>query len=86
MQASSIARADPGSGFRAGRRPAYRPVEFFNTEKWYRFLARFDGEDVFDHYPNLVGSGCRTPEAGQQVEFESGPGRQGGEARNVRVI
>ena len=70
----------------SGRRPAYRPVKFFDSAKRYRFLSRPDGEGVFVHYPNLVGSGFRTLEAGQQVEFEIGPRHQGDEARNVGVI
>jgi superfamily II DNA/RNA helicase len=61
-------------------------VKFFNSEKGYGFVSRPDGEDVFVHYSNVQGSGYRTLEAGQQVEFEVAPGRKGDEARNVRVI
>jgi CspA family cold shock protein len=41
---------------------------------------------VFVHYSNVAGTGFRTLEAGQQVEFEIAPGRKGDEARNVKVI
>jgi CspA family cold shock protein len=61
-------------------------VKFFNAEKGYGFVSRPDGEDVFVHYSNVQGSGYRTLEAGQQVEFEVAPGRKGDEARNVRVV
>jgi superfamily II DNA/RNA helicase len=61
-------------------------VKFFNSEKGYGFVSRPDGEDVFVHYSNVQGSGYRSLEAGQQVEFEVAPGRKGDEARNVRVI
>ena len=61
-------------------------VKFFNNEKGYGFLSRPDGEDVFVDYSNIEGSGFRTLEAGQQVEFEIGQGRKGDEARGVRVI
>jgi CspA family cold shock protein len=61
-------------------------VKFFNSEKGYGFVSRPDGEDVFVHYSNVQGSGYRTLEAGQQVEFEVAPGRKGDEARNVKVI
>jgi superfamily II DNA/RNA helicase len=61
-------------------------VKFFNAEKGYGFVSRPDGEDVFVHYSNVQGSGYRTLEAGQQVEFEVAPGRKGDEARNVKVI
>jgi len=61
-------------------------VKFFNSEKGYGFVSRPDGEDVFVHYSNVQGSGYRSLEAGQQVEFEVAPGRKGDEARNVKVI
>jgi cold shock protein len=61
-------------------------VKFFNAEKGYGFLSRPDGDDVFVHYSNVEGSGYRSLEQGQNVEFEIGPGRKGPEARNVRVI
>jgi CspA family cold shock protein len=61
-------------------------VKFFNTEKGYGFISRPDGDDVFVHYSNIEGSGFRSLEEGQQVEFEIGPGRKGDEALNVRVV
>jgi len=61
-------------------------VKFFNAEKGYGFLSRPDGDDVFVHFSNIEGEGYRSLEAGQQVEFEVGPGRKGDEARNVRVM
>ncbi len=61
-------------------------VKFFNTEKGYGFLSRPDGDDVFVHYSDVEGTGFRTLEEGQQVEFDIAPGRKGEEARNVKVI
>lgn len=61
-------------------------VKFFNNEKGYGFVSRPDGEDVFVHYSAIVGSGFRTLEAGQEVEFDIAPGRKGDEARNVKAI
>ena len=61
-------------------------VKFFNAEKGYGFISRDDGDDVFVHFSNITGTGYRTLEAGQQVEFEIGPGARGDEAKNVRVI
>ena len=61
-------------------------VKFFNSEKGFGFISREQGDDVFVHYSNIEGSGYRTLEEGQQVEFDVGPGRKGEEAQNVRVI
>ena len=61
-------------------------VKFFDAQKGYGFISREGGEDVFVHYSNIAGSGYRSLEQGQQVEFEVGPGRKGDEAQNVRVI
>ena len=61
-------------------------VKFFNNEKGYGFISRQGGDDVFVHFSNIDGSGFRTLEEGQNVEFEIGPGRKGDEALSVRVI
>lgn len=61
-------------------------VKFFHTEKGYGFISREDGDDVFVHYSNIEGSGYRSLEEGQKVEFEVGPGRKGDEALNVRAV
>jgi CspA family cold shock protein len=61
-------------------------VKFFNNEKGYGFISRDGGEDVFVHFSNIDGSGFRSLEAGQTVEFEVGPGKKGEEALKVRVI
>jgi len=59
-------------------------VKFFNAEKGYGFISIEGGEDVFVHYSNIEGSGYRSLDEGQQVEFEVGPGRKGPEALEVR--
>jgi len=61
-------------------------VKFFNNEKGYGFISRPDGDDVFVHFSNIEGSGYKTLEEGQNVEFEVAPGRKGEEAQNVRVV
>lgn len=61
-------------------------VKFFNNEKGYGFISRPDGDDVFVHFSNIEGSGFKTLEEGQNVEFDIGPGRKGDEAQNVRVV
>jgi len=54
-------------------------VKFFNNEKGFGFIARV-------HFSNIAGSGFRSLEEGNKVEFEIGPGRKGPEAQNVTVI
>jgi cold shock protein len=62
-------------------------VKFFNAEKGYGFISLEGGDkDVFVHYSNISGSGYRTLEEGQKVEFDVAPGRKGDEAQNVRAI
>jgi CspA family cold shock protein len=61
-------------------------VKWFNSEKGFGFIAREDGDDVFVHFSAIEGTGYKSLEEGQNVEFEVGPGRKGDEARNVRVI
>jgi cold shock protein len=61
-------------------------VKFFNAEKGYGFISRDGEKDIFVHYSNITGSGYRTLEAGQEVEFEVGAGRKGDEAQNVRLL
>ena len=60
--------------------------KFFNAEKGYGFITREEGSDVFVHFSNIEGSGYKTLEEGQNVEFDVAPGRKGEEAQNVRVI
>ncbi len=61
-------------------------MKFFNNEKGYGFITREDGDDVFVHFSNIQGSGYKSLDEGQRVEFDVAPGRKGEEAQNVRVI
>lgn len=61
-------------------------MKFFNSEKGFGFISREGGDDVFVHYSNIQGSGYKSLDEGQQVEFDVAPGRKGEEAQNVRVI
>ena len=61
-------------------------VKFFNAEKGYGFISREQGDDVFVHFSAIQGSGYRTLEEGQRVEFDVAPGRKGEEAQNVRAV
>ena len=61
-------------------------VKFFNAEKGFGFILREQGDDVFVHFSNIQGSGYKSLDEGQRVEFDVAPGRKGEEAQNVRVI
>ena len=61
-------------------------MKFFNNEKGFGFISREQGDDVFVHFSNIQGTGFKTLQEGQQVEFDVAPGRKGEEAQNVRVI
>jgi CspA family cold shock protein len=61
-------------------------VKFFNAEKGYGFISREEGDDVFVHFSALEGTGYKSLEEGQRVEFDVGPGKKGDEARNVRAV
>jgi CspA family cold shock protein len=77
-----------GSGqvIREEKKLATGTVKFFNSEKGFGFISREGAEDVFVHYSNIQGSGYKTLEEGQRVEFDVAPGRKGEEAQNVRVV
>ena len=61
-------------------------VKFFNNEKGYGFISREQGDDVFVHFSNIQGTGYKTLDEGQHVEFDVAPGRKGEEAQNVRPV
>jgi CspA family cold shock protein len=61
-------------------------VKFFNAEKGFGFISRDQGDDVFVHYSSIQGSGYKSLQEGQRVEFDVAPGRKGEEAQNVRPL
>ena len=62
-------------------------VKWFNAEKGFGVIAPEDGsQDVFVHYTEIQGSGFRTLEENQKVEFEIGEGAKGPQAQQVRAL
>ena len=61
-------------------------VKWFNAEKGFGFISREGADDVFVHFSSIQGTGYRSLEEGQRVEFDVAPGRKGEEAQNVRPI
>ena len=62
-------------------------VKWFNGEKGFGFIAPDDGsKDVFVHYSEIGGSGDRSLEENQRVEFEVEQGQKGPQAVRVTKI
>ena len=61
-------------------------VKWFNPEKGFGFITQPGGADVFVHYSAIGGSGFRTLEQGQRVQFEVTQGPKGLQAANVNKL
>ncbi|SDQ68229.1 cold-shock protein [Thermostaphylospora chromogena] len=62
-------------------------VKWFNAEKGFGFIAPDGGApDVFVHFSEIIGSGYRSLEDGQRVEFEITQGQKGPQASQVRGL
>ncbi|MFJ6054505.1 cold-shock protein [Streptomyces sp. NPDC092307] len=62
-------------------------VKWFNAEKGFGFISQDDaGSDVFVHYSAIDGSGYRSLQEGQRVEFEVANGPKGLQAEQVRAF
>lgn len=61
-------------------------VKWFNATKGYGFIQRDSGGDVFVHYSEIAGTGYRSLEEGQRVEFLVIQGEKGPQAQAVSMI
>ena len=61
-------------------------VKWFNNSKGFGFIQRDKGDDVFVHFKSFSGSGYKTLEEGQRVEFTVTQGQKGLQAEDVTVI
>lgn len=61
-------------------------VKWFNGSKGFGFISREDGDDVFVHYNAIQGTGFKTLDEGDKVEFEIEEGPKGLQAKTVAKI
>lgn len=62
-------------------------VKWFDNSKGYGFVTRDNGgKDVFVHHTAIQGTGYKSLEEGQRVEFEVTKGQKGDQAVNVTKI
>jgi CspA family cold shock protein len=58
-------------------------VKWFNNEKGYGFITRNSGDDVFVHHSAIQGSGFKSLNEGDTIEFDVAKGPKGFQAQNV---
>ncbi len=61
-------------------------VKWFNGDKGYGFIEREEGDDVFVHFSAIVGTGYRSLNEGDRVEFDVVEEAKGPRAENVKII
>jgi CspA family cold shock protein len=77
----------PGGGQeRRGTHVATGTVKWFNAEKGYGFIKQDGGNDVFVHFSAIQGTGYRSLNENERVEFDITNGPKGPNAANVRRV
>jgi CspA family cold shock protein len=61
-------------------------VKWFNNEKGYGFISRNSGDDVFVHHTAIQGTGFKSLNEGDSIEFEVAQGPKGLQAQNVMKL
>jgi len=61
-------------------------VKWFNDAKGFGFISRESGEDVFVHFRAIQGTGFKSLQEGQKVEFEVVQGQKGLQADAVTPL
>ena len=61
-------------------------VKWFNSTKGYGFITRDQGGDVFVHFTGIRGTGYRSLDEGDRVEFSVVDGTKGPQAQDVVTL
>jgi CspA family cold shock protein len=62
-------------------------VKWFNSEKGFGFITPDDSSgDVFVHFSAIAGTGYKSLEENQRVEFDTTQGQKGPQAANVHPV
>jgi CspA family cold shock protein len=62
-------------------------VKWFNESKGYGFITpEGGGKDLFAHFSQIQGSGFKTLQEGQRVEYVEAPGQKGPQATQIRPL
>jgi cold shock protein len=62
-------------------------VKWFNEAKGFGFIAQDGGgADVFAHFRDITGTGFKTLQENQRVEFEVKQGQKGPQAANIKPL
>lgn len=61
-------------------------VKWFNEKKGFGFLSQDGGTDLFVHHTGIVGTGFKTLNEGDRVEFEIEKSEKGPRAVQVRTV
>lgn len=62
-------------------------VKWFNGEKGFGFITPDDGtKDLFVHYSEIQGSGYRSLDENQRVQFDVEQGAKGSQAVGVSTV
>lgn len=61
-------------------------VKWFNESKGFGFIQQESGPDLFAHFSEIVSSGFKTLNEGQQVEFTVTQGQKGPQASNIVAL
>ena len=61
-------------------------VKWFSDQKGYGFIEQENGEDIFVHHSEIIGSGFKSLSEGDRVTFDIGEGKKGLAAQNVKKM